>query len=32
MSHRESTTGRDAGACDLVAAGVPARHFLDPGS
>jgi hypothetical protein len=32
MSHRESSTGRDAGAHDLVAAGVPARHFLDPGS
>ena len=29
---RESSTGRDAGAYDLVAAGVPARHFLDPGS
>ncbi len=32
LSHRESSTGRDAGAYDLVAAGVPARHFLDPGS
>ena len=29
---RESSTSRDAGAYDLVAAGVPARHFLDPGS
>ena len=29
---RESSTGRDAGAYDLVAAGVPARHFLAPGS
>ena len=29
---QESSTGRDAGAHDLVAAGVPARHFLDPGS
>jgi hypothetical protein len=29
---RESSTGRDAGAYDLVAAGVPARHFPNPGS
>ena len=29
---RESSTGRDAGAYDLVAPGVPARHFPDPGS
>ncbi len=29
---RESSTGRDAGAHDLVAAGVPARHFPAPGS
>jgi hypothetical protein len=29
---RESSTGRDAGAYDLVAAGVPARHFPAPGS
>jgi hypothetical protein len=29
---RESSAGRDARAYDLVAAGVSARHFLDPGS
>jgi hypothetical protein len=29
---RESSTGSDTGAHDLVAAGVPARHFSTPGS